>query len=119
MVLDLQILVEELGWPRMIRFDSADLRGCDEDKLGFFSRKEFIDRNPVHEIKFGVGLAEESIETLALQFPPDRTTGQPAMAGYVDPRVLRHWHADNLDLVFPSFQGCLGAPYSKWIEKDP
>jgi len=105
MVLDLQIFVEEIGWPRIVRFDSADFRGGNEDKLGLFSRKEFIDRCPVHEIKFGVGFAEESLEALALQFPPDGTAGQPAMAGYVNPSVLRHWHSDSLGWIAHGFQG--------------
>ena len=119
MVLDLQVFVEKLGWPRIIRMDSADLRGRDEDIFGLLLRIKAFHRRSVQKIQFSARFADKPLEPLALQFPPDRTADQTAMAGHVNPRVLRHWHGDSLGWILHTFQGCLGVPAQKQAAAAP
>src|SRR5207247_1688446 len=107
MVLDLQVFVEKLGWPRIVRLDSADLRGRDEDIFGPLTRIKVFHRRSVQKIQFSARPAEEPLEPLALQFAPDRAADQTAMARHVYPRLLRHWHGDSLGWIFRTFQGWL------------
>src|SRR2546425_6537250 len=108
MVLDLQVFVEKLGWPRIIRFDPPDLRGRDKDIVGPLTRIKVLHRRSVQKIQFSARFAEEPLEPLALQFPPDRTADQTAMASHVNPRLLRHCHGDSLGWTLHTFQGCPG-----------
>src|SRR5438477_10787645 len=109
MVLDLQVFVEKLGWPRIVRSDSADLRGRDEDIFGLLLRIKIFHRRSVQQIQLSARFADKPLEPLALQFPPDGTADQTAMASHVYSRVLRHWHGDSLGWILRTFQGCPGA----------
>src|SRR5207247_9345288 len=108
MVLDLQVFVEKLGWPRIVRFNSTDLRGRDEDIFGLLPRIKVFHRRSVQKIQFSARFTAKPLEPLALQFPADRTSDQAAMAGHVNPKILRHWDGDCLGWVFDTFQGCFG-----------
>src|SRR5882724_6011075 len=96
MVLDLEVLEEKLGWPRIVRFDAADLGGRDENIFGLFMRIKVLHLRSVQKIQFSARFTDKPREPLALQFPPDRTADQTAMASHVYPRVLRHRHGDSL-----------------------
>ena len=104
MVLDLKVFVEKLGWPRIIRFDSAYFRGCDKDKIRLVTRIKVFHSRSVQKVEFSPCSAHKPVETLALQFPPDRAADQTAMACHVYLRILRHRHLDRLTAARPAGQ---------------
>ena len=83
-VLNLEILVKELGGPGVVRKDAADFRSGDENKLGLRLHVEAVDGGGVEQIQFGVGAPDQVGETGALQFAPDGAADETAVAGDVD-----------------------------------
>ena len=91
-VLNLEILVQELGGQAVVGHDAAHARGGDEDEFGALLGVETVDGGGIEQVEFGLAATDQLVKTLALEFAPDGTAHQPRVSGDINSSVSRNLH---------------------------
>jgi hypothetical protein len=100
-VLNLEILVKELGRLGVVRLNAANFCGRHEYHLGAFRFVKGGDRTCVQQVQLGMGPPDQLRESLSLQFSPDGAADKSAMAGDVDARFPMCFHLLILNTRLP------------------
>ena len=90
--MELQILVEKLGWPGVIRLNASDLGGSDENVLRSLGLVELLYGRGVKQVQFVARMPNEVAKTAAVQFAPQGAADQAAVSGDKDSRCWLKFH---------------------------
>ena len=83
-LLDLQVLVDEVGAVLQVGHDASHMGCCQHHRIGLFLIEETPDGHGVHQVQFLMGTAHKILKPSAFQVIPNSGTHKPVVSRYVN-----------------------------------